>query len=183
MTTAADPRIYPAPRKGRGAGADIEDLGPVQAPRMRIFPFFFTNSNTLRRSFSTPRLMGPGIIKGIELYVAFGVSPPNVTLEVGVATIPVLENGVANTVPRPYTVLTELLDPFNAITAAAGDGLTIGTLPSYTAHYERPLDLIVTLNEFFVVVAVPNAGVSVGEFQGKIRVLEDVNPEALALFL
>lgn len=175
--------MYPAPRKRAGGAVDLEEMNAAPPPRMRVFPFHFSNVGSNRCSFSTPRLVGPAIVKGIELYVGFGVSPPNCTLEIGTAQSPVLESSVANTVARPYSVLLELLDPFNAMLYAAGDGMPLATAPTYTASYERPLDLIVTLPEFYLVLAVPNAGVSVGEVNGKVRILEGVDPEALRFFL
>jgi hypothetical protein len=183
MTTAADPKAYPAPRK-RAAGAATtaaEESGPV--PRTRVFPFFLAFGATSRRAFSTPRLIGPAIIKGIELYSTHGASPPAYTVEIGTGATPVLESAVAIDTPRPFTVLTELLDPFNGIAGTAGDGIPMHTIPSYTASYERPLDLIVTDAEFFLVLAVQNPSAFAAELSGRLRVIEAVSRDALRFFL
>jgi hypothetical protein len=183
VTTAADPRIYPAARKGRGAGADLEDLGPINAPRMRVFPFFWTSTASNRRSWSTPILQGPAIIKDVQFWFTFGASPPSMTVEIGTSTVPVLEAGVALTTARPYRVLTELQDPYGGILAAAGDGIPVGTTPTSSARPLMPLDLIVLDPSFYLVVAGVAGGAGVFEIHGNIRVLERINPEALALFL
>jgi len=183
MTTAADPANYPSARKGRGTGKDVEALGPFSAPRTRVFPFFFTFIGNRRRSFSTPRIQGPAIIKGLELYNSFGSSPPQLTVEVGLALQPVLEDNVLNSVPRPYETRTELIDPFAAMGANAGRGFPIHTLPTITSHYEHPLDLIVEPGSWFVVVACVNPTAFAAEFSGSLRVIEAVDQEALRFFL
>jgi hypothetical protein len=183
MTTAADPAIYPSSRKNRGAGVALDDLAPSPAPRMRVFPFIFVYTNNSRRSVSTPRLVGPGIIKDFTVYRSFAATPPQQTFEIGVAQTLVVEAGVALTTPRPYTVLTELLDPFGYVAGASGDGYPITTLPTGTDHFTIPLDLIVTDAEFFAVVAHINNRVASEEINGYLRVLEAVDREALSGFL
>lgn len=183
MTTAADLKNYPAPRK-RGTDTAVEaPPTSFQAPRMRVFPFFFTFAASSRRAFSTPLLAGPAIIKGIELYPTLVSSPPSLTVEVGTSRIEVLENSVALSTPRPYTVLTELLDPFAGMNPAAGDGYPLHTVPTLTAKYESALDLIITDREFCAVLAMVNNNVGAAEVSGVLRVLEAVDPEALRFFV
>lgn len=178
-----DPTWYPRARKGRsGSPAPLaQDVTP--APRTRIFPFFFTFAANRRRSFTTPRLIGPAIIKDLELYPTFTSSPPSFSVEIGAADTAFIENSVALTTPRPYTVLTELLDPYAAMPANVGAGYPGHTLPTETARYQRNLDLIVTTPEFFAVVALINPSAFAAEYSGAIRIIENVSREALATFL
>jgi len=183
MTTAADPAIYPGSRKNRGAGVLAEDLAPSPAPRMRVFPFILNVTATSRRSLSTPRLVGPAIIKDFVWYNPTKTTPPVITIEIGTATIPVNEAGVALTSARPYVILTELLDPGAAIAGAAGDGYPVATTPTTQTHHRYPLDLIVTDAEFFAVISVVNNSLQAEEYNGWLRVLEAVDRDALSAFL
>lgn len=183
MTTAANPQIYPPPRKGRGGGVSIEQLGPVSAPRMRMFPWIFSITGASRRTISTPRLVGPAIIKDFTWYNSTKTDPPVVTVEIGTARAPVDEAGVALTTLRPFTVLTELLDPFGVMAGASGDGFPVATLPTANDSRRFPLDLIVTDSEFFAVVSVVNNSAQAERYNGWLRVLESVDPEALSAFL
>jgi hypothetical protein len=183
MTTAADPKIYPAPREDRGGEDDVTDSGDFQHPRTRLFPFIMTLTANNRRTLSTPRIQGPAIIKGIFLAQPFGQDPPGGSIEIGTARAPVTETAVALATARPYTVLSELLNPFAVMVGASGQGLLPTSLGTIMRHQETPLDLIVPDAEFFAVIAYVNNSVGAGTFAGHLRVLEGVDPDALRFFL
>jgi len=183
VTTAADPHLYPAPRKERGASAALQDLGGIQAPRMRVFPFYWSFAANSRRSWSTPQLQGPCIIRDIQLNWGAQADPPTTTLEIGTSSIPILENDVALTTPRSYNVLTELQDPDALVSGAAGAGLVASTLSTAGTRPITPLDLIVLDPSTYIVLASINDGIAAAALAGTLRVLEGVDPEALATFL
>lgn len=174
---------YPRARPKRGTGVDVEDIGPVVAPRMRIFPFALNGIGQKRTTISFPQLQGPALIKSMEFNSNFGQDPPGSTIELGTSTTPVSEVGVNPADPRPYTTLFELQDPMNYIDGRTGDGFPMWTVPAQTNVHRVPLDLIVQAGTFYLVLSVPSvAGVPV-QLMGHIRVLERVDPEALRFFL
>ena len=183
MPRIIDPLRYPAPRPNRGGHADILDSGSFQHPRTRIFPWVMTTTASSRRSISTPRIQGPALIKGLSIHAPFGVDPPQATIEIGTATIDVTEASVALTAPRPYTVLTELLNPFGVIAGAAGAGLPLTTVGTMQRWAEIPLDIIVDDIECVIVLAILANALVAGTFNGHLRVLEGVEKEALRFFL
>jgi len=183
VTTAADPTNYPSARPKRSAGAATEDLSSFQAPRTRIFPFAMTIAANKRYTVSTPRVIGPLIIKGIVLEPAFGSDPPHPSMEIGTSAAPVTENGVATSVLRPYTPLLEVLDPFGVLNNPRAQGILATSVSTLQRFYETPLDLIVTLTECFVTVSFHNVGAGAASFQGHVRVLEGVDRDALRFFL
>jgi hypothetical protein len=182
MTTAADPRIYPAARKGRGAGVVIEDLGPITAPRMRVMAFAFISTATSRRSLSFGPFTGPCIVKDVEFYHSSFTAGYANSLEVGKNTIPVTEAGVALATARPYTRITELIDPFNVAAADSGQGIPDAGPPS-RGFFQRSLNIVVTDPEIYIILAWINPGLNAETFTGELRVLEGVDPEALRFFL
>ncbi len=174
---------FPKARKDRRPGS--EGLAPAEliAPRTRLFPFHMSLDAVTRRSLSTPLLQGPMMIRSIEFYPSTVADPPNVTIEIGYATTRVTEDGVAITVQRPYTVLTELIDPFGVINDNAGAGFPLSTLPSTRAHFQRTLDMILTINSGHIVVAAIKSAVGGFPLTGVLRILEDISPEAARNFL
>ena len=183
MTTASDPLTYPASRKGRGDAAALLAGEVTRAPRTRLFPFYQRGILNRRTSWSTPRLVGPVVIKDVTIQFSTVSDPPTSTLELGTANIPVNENAVLMTVPRSWTVLTELLDPGALIAGIAGEGFANPTIPLASSHQNRALNLIITDPEFFLVFSFWNNNASTSSVSGVITLLEAVDPEALRSFL
>jgi len=182
MTTAADPKIFPAPRK-RGAGVALDELsGPIVAPRSRLFPFHFTWSASSRHSFSTPRLTPPIILKSIFYQQTQSSSPPQQSLEIGIAHLPVYENGVALATPKPYSIITELLNRDSGMPAVAGQGFPFSTLTSGTNHWQRQLDYVITEPDVYLVIAHCNNNVQGAELTGYLTLLEAVDAETIRFF-
>jgi len=183
VTTAGDVSNYPRARDKRGSVEAAPGAPSVPLPRMRVLPFATAAIGSSRRSISLPRVQGPALIKDVQFMFGFGVDPPSCTFEIGVSLLPVFENAVANTVPRPYTVLTELSDPAAALLTTAGDGFPVWTIQNPAQGMTKPLDLILDTGAWYVVLAVCNPTAAAGACYGHVRVLEGIDPEALRFFL
>ena len=188
MTT--DSRTFPLPRRGRtGPPSSLDAINTAAGdalpapPRSRVFPFQFSETATSRRTISTPKLVGPAILRFAYFSTGTKVTPPNESLEFGWAPSPVQEAGVALTVIRPYTVLTELLDPFAVSVAAIGRGFPNFTLPPAANAFPFTLDLIVAEPQLAFVVALINNGANAQVWTGYLSILEAVSPSALANFV
>jgi len=176
-------RAYPMPRKNRGpAGVDtIDESTPI--PRTRVFPFYTDITANNRRTWSSPRIQGPALIKAIALNCSFGQSGSFTTFDLAASTSPITETAVALTTARPYTPLLELLDPFNTVPGVSGDGYALTPVGTALRHVEVPVELIVELTDFFLVMAISNNGAGAGSINGHVRVVEGVNRQALSFFL
>lgn len=104
------------------------------------------------------------------------------SIELGYSPTAVTENGVALTTPRPYTPLTELIDPFSIFPAAAGRGLVDSNIPNTNVRWQEPLDLIVDQPDTFVVVAHWNNTALAQFWNGQLRLVENVLRSALEAF-
>jgi hypothetical protein len=167
----------------RGAGTAVFAGTPPPAPRTRLFNWAVHISNSRRRSWSTPRLVGPCLIKDFTYNPGFGATPPALSFEFGKSPVAVDEDDVLLTVPRPYTRLSELLDADNIITANAGEGYLFDTIPSTHTPYSWPVNLIITDPEIFVVMATINNSALAFDLTGWVTIVEDIDPVALASFL
>jgi hypothetical protein len=94
----------------------------------------------------------------------------------------VSEAGVALTTVRPYTVLTEKLDPFGVAAATIGAGYPASTVPNTRVNFEFTVDLIVTEARFVFTLSWVNTNATGEERPGHFLVLENVNADALNLF-
>lgn len=175
---------YPRTRKNRATSASpFESIGQTPIPRVRVFPFYMALIANTRKTISFGRFIGPALIKDVSFTPGFGVDPSNWTLEIGTSSISVTENNVGLATAKPYSVLTELVDPFSALSLLAGDGIPGTTLGTAVRWHTIPLDFIVELPEFYAVLGSCNASGGVGNLVGHIRVIEGVNREALGFFL
>jgi hypothetical protein len=185
-----DARTFPLPRRGRtGPASSLDNIAAALGsalpapPRSRVFPFQFSETANTRRTLSTPKLIGPAILRKAFFQTSTKVAPPNESLEFGWALSPVTEAGVALTVIRPYTVLTELLDPFGVSNIAIGKGFPNFTLPGGTVGYEVTLDLIITEPQLAFTVSLINNGINAQQWIGWMSVIEAVSPSALTDFI
>jgi hypothetical protein len=170
---------YPRARLKRiGAGTSTStELTPL--PRTRVFSWIETSTANSRRTVSGPRCQGPGLLKDISWYLSTHSGGAAVTIEIGYSPVPVTEAGVALGTVRPYTLLTELIDPFAQLTAGAGAGLVDSSIPNTNVRWKEPLDLIIDQSDFFPVVSFVNATVN-GQFvHGNLRVVEGILRTAL----
>jgi hypothetical protein len=185
-----DRRAYPALRVKRAGpppssslDAAIRAGGGTITPRMRVFPLGFNETASSRRTLSSNQCQGPALIKDIALGTSTYTAPTNKSIEVGIASSRITENGVALTTPRPYTLLTELLDPFAAIVDAAGGGLLQTTSAPNMNTIRTPLDLVVLDAQFYVTIALVNNTANAQEWHGWFRVLEAIDPLNIAAYL
>ncbi len=174
---------FPRLRTKRGHGGESVVQPELKSPRTRIFPWHMSLGGQARRSLSTPLLQGPLMIRAIEMYMSTLADPPNLTIEIGYSTVPVQEAGVPLTTARPYTVLTEMLDPFGVITDAAGAGIIVSTLPGTRVHFERTLEIILPGNSAYVVIAAVQSAIGGFPLTGTLRILEGISREAAENFL
>jgi hypothetical protein len=178
-----DLSAYPSARK-RGAGAAVNSdvqLSPI--PRTRYFTFLWAETATSRRTVSTPRLTGPVVIKDIDFYSSTINATHVKSIEVGYSLVPVTEAGVALATARPYTTLTELIDPFAQGATGVGVGIEQLTTPATNVKFSIALDLIIDQAECYVCVALVNTSSNGQLWHGKLRVVENVSREALSFFL
>lgn len=175
-----DARAYPLARRNRtgpapsGAQAGILTSDPSTPPRMRVFPFVFNETATSRRAWSGNQCTGPALIKDLFIGTSAHATPTNKTVEIGIASTRITEAGVALATPRPYTLLTELLDPFNVVLDAAGGGIPDTTTAPNAASQRVKLDLVVYDAQFFPVLALVNNTGNAQEWHGWFRVLEQI---------
>lgn len=162
------PQLRPS-RIGAGASPGVQ-LAPL--PRSRVFQWIENVTVNTRRTLSTPRLQGPVIIKSFSFYVA--THSAAVTAEIGYASVSITEAGVALTTPRPYTLLTEKIDPFGVLADISGRGLLDGTIPNTNVRYSEPLDLIIDQADVFVCLATWNNSALAQVWTGTLRVVENV---------
>jgi hypothetical protein len=184
-----DARTFPLPRRGRtGPASSLDAIAAAQGPnlpappRSRVFPWQFSETANTRRTISTPKLIGPAILRKAYFQTSTKIAPPGESLEFGWAQTPIQEAGVALTVIRPYTVLTELLDPFGVSNIAIGKGFPNFTIPTGVAGYEVTLDLIITEPQFVFTVSLINNSLNAQQWTGWMSVLEAISPSALADF-
>jgi hypothetical protein len=184
-----DALTYPLPRRSRTGPASSLDAAAANAaagsttpPRTRLFPWAMSETANTRRTISTPRLIGPAIFKSLTFYSGTHQDPPGDTLEIGWSPVAVQEAGVALATVRPYTVLTELLDPFAFMTAPTGRGFPQWTSPTVNNPFEFRLNLILTEPQFVFTLSIVNNSNLAQEWHGTAIILEAVNADALAAY-
>ena len=184
-----DARTYPLPRKRRtGPPSNLDTQAATQAdviaapPRSRFCPFIFTELANKRITVCTPRLIGPAILRKCSFFIGTRTTPPATTVEFGWAPTDCTEAGATIGSARPYTLLTELIDPFNYIASASGEGYPLTTTPAGHNEWNMDLDLIVTEQNFVFTTSLVNNGPNGQEYYGHMLILENVNPAALSAF-
>lgn len=183
------PGTFPAARLNRRGPEPGVSGTPGAVPwgsnigRTRAFPFYINETAARRHTVSTPKLLGNVIINSVSFSSGSHADPPNDTLEIGYALNPVTETAVLLTVPRPYTVLTEVIDPFNIIANDRGSGFPGTTLNTPTRGSRIPLGLIVMERELAVTVSVVNPSGFIQTWIGYLSVTENLSNEALGRYL
>ena len=173
----------PFPPPASGSGGNDDPLGAPSAPRTRIFPFTWNETATSRRTISGERCRGPALWKLVVLGTGTYVAPTNKTLEIGIAATKITENGVALTLPRPYSLLLELQDPFALLVAAAGRGMPLTTTnPQYITE-SLSLDLVIYDAEFFPVVSLWNNTANAQQWVGHMKILEQIRLDKLGDYM
>jgi len=155
----------------------------VAIPRMRVFPFAFTEGATSRWSFCFGPCTGPGIIWDTIFGTGTYVAPINKTVEIGTSLVNQPEAGVALTAPRFYNNLLELRLLNFALALAAGLGQPITTTDPQFGRMEMRLGLIVTDPQFFAVWSLWNNTGNSQQWLGQMRVLESIDSAHLAGYL
>lgn len=183
-----DARSFPAARRNRtgpppsaGLGAAAPG-GVIVPPRSRVFPFVLGAGNAQRSSVSSPRLLGPVVLKG--LYISKTGAAGNVRgIGLGKATAPVTENNVAAGTPLPFTALFEGLPAAGG--AAASPDQTDMSIDSASPLYmpDSSMNFIITDTEFFLVVYNAAQGATAGQINGHVNLLEQVSLDVLPFVL
>lgn len=184
-----DRRAFPTARRNRTGPPPAGTAGPLAQPigsdvgRVRVFPWAINETAARRNTISTPKLLGNVIILSLSFSSGSHADPPNDTLEVGYALQPLTETNVVLTVPRPYTVLTELLDPHGIIANDRGQGFFGTTLNVPNRGSRIPLGLVVLERECAVVLALVNPSAFVQTWLGTLTVIENLSFAALARYI
>jgi hypothetical protein len=175
--------VYPAPRLNRAAAGGAVGVG-VLPPVPRIYPFRFNTPATSRTTVSTPRLIGPALIRSLK--VLFGTSgSPNASavIELGIATSPVVESGVALTVTKAWRSLVTKLDEATPNDPATMTGFGNAASQATSEFKDAYLDLPIADDSFYLVISLINAAGIANEGYGHIVVLEQIDPSIFANFL
>jgi hypothetical protein len=186
-----DARTFPVLRPKRVLGVKTAIDPTLEAlmdttgelPRPRVFPWDCNTTTGTRRTFSTPRLLGPVMITGLSYEAGAASTPPTESFEIGYANVSVRENNVALGTLRPYTVLTELRNEFNDVAAATGSGILSHTPGTSVRNYQTPLRLIITEPEVFVTVSIVNNGPSTFLLTGILTLIEQLSRKALESYI
>jgi hypothetical protein len=182
-----DARTYPAARKKRSGPPPTQlpgnELPPSQGGslgRPRVFPFVLHQTATRRNSVCTPLLLGNVLIQ--SYYIATGTysDPPNMTIEIGYQLIAGAETNALLTTPRPYTVLTEFLDPHGIVAADRGQGFPQNTTNSPQRGTRIPLGLYVLERECAVVIADVNPSGFVQDYYGYLNLIENLSVDQIS---
>lgn len=179
------PAEFPHPRYDRAlTGAlGLAGLAGGAIPRTRLIPFQFNETANSRRTVSTPGLQGPAILRKIWFQTGVHVTPPQESVELGWALFPFAEAGVPLTTPRPYTLLTELQDPFGVSVATIGQGYPSATLPNTLTDVEKEVNILIPEERFVFCLALVNNGANAQEWQGRFTVVEGLDLTALPSWL
>lgn len=184
-----DALTFPLPRRRRVGPPTNTEVAAVSSgaltptpPRSRLFPYLMSITANSRRTVSTPLLVGPAILRRVSFQASTKTSPPAQSLELGWSPNALTEAGVALTTVRPYTVLTEKLDPFGVSAAAIGAGYPMSTVPNTNIIFELTCDLIVTEARFAFTLSWVNNSLTAEERPGHFLVIENVNADALNVF-
>ncbi len=187
---APSPIRYP-PARARGtvrlpSGATVAAAAaPALAAgaRTRILNWAYNSTAFTRTTITLGQFNGPAIIKGVECYTSPVPSGVGFTIELGKAATAIDEAAVPLATPRPYSLLTEMRDPFNAVQAASGEGLILSTIPNTIVQYERLVDILIMDPSFYAVVAIYNNSGAGSAVVGKVRIIENISQDAAANFL
>ena len=174
-----DPATFPRLRTKRIGGELLTVGTQAPLPRSRVFSWAMTQTANTRRTVSGPRCQGPALLKDFSWYISAHAATVNVTFEIGYAKVSVTEAAVALATIRPYTVLTEIIDPSALVAGGAGQGLIDASTPGTAVRWKEPLDLIVDEPEFFPVVACCNVTATTQLAHGQLRVVEGILRSAL----
>jgi hypothetical protein len=175
--TIAD-RSGPAPSSfGGSAGA-----GAIHIPRTRLFPFVVSSGANLRSSVSTPMLKGPAIVKALFVEFNSGADPPDVSFELGYAPAPVVENDVSRAARKQWSAFSEKVDETAPIVSGVHQGFIQWSLFNIRPRAPWPLNQLVTLGDFCLVMTSVSAAAIGNQCVGWVEVIEDIDPQALAGF-
>lgn len=179
--TARRNRTGPAPNQGQGAPAGA---APASAyPRTRVFPFSVQVGVAGRRSAtSTPRILGPSIIKAIHCSVNGGPTG-NFGWGLGRATARVSEQDVVTTTAPPYAFLFEGLPQIGAGPSAANNVDVLQDVQNPCPLMDDDgLHFVVPDAEWFLVVYAVGGSVA-RTVTGHVTVLEQVDAQSLAFYV
>lgn len=182
--TFPPPRLKRAgPPNSSAASENLDQPFGSSLGRPRIFPFVLHETANRRNTVSTPKLLGNVLIQSLYFQTGVASDPPSDTIEVGYALQETNETSALLTTPRPYTVLTEFLDPHGIVAADRGAGFPLNTLNSPQRGTRIPLGLYVIERECAVVVAVVNPSGFVQDFYGYFNLIENLSTAQLSLAL
>lgn len=178
---------YPPPRMRREGAAIVTATGEVVPaagiPTTHTYWVHNTTAANSRTSSSTPKLLGPAILRKWVVRANNAVNPPTMFFEVGVATAPVSEVNVGLSTFRPYRSIHEKMEPSSASVDTTLTGFPSSSLIGSTDHAELSVDHIILEPEFYLVLSNLNASAGVLDWVGYFTVVEGVSRQALVNFL
>jgi hypothetical protein len=180
-----DTTSYPRAREDREAALTVPQPEGIELPRVRLMTWIIrVGPGAVRSSASLNRCRGPAMLRDCSWYAQLAhLGQQGVFVEIGYSTSPVLENNVVTTLPRPYTKLVELINPFNLAQVGQGAGLVDASTPDTFIRWKEPLDLFVDVPEFYPVIAwYQIIGVPAQNYFGQLRVTEQIHRVAAQRF-
>lgn len=167
-----------APSSG-GAGAAPSS---IHIPRTRLFQYSVSANAGTRSTVSSPQVKGPAIIKAAFIEFNGGADPPAVSLEIGYNPTPVVEENIATTTVKGWSVFSEKVDEATPLINGVHQGFIQWSIFNTRPRAPYPLNQLIQLDNFRIIFSLINgSGVAV-EGLGWIEVIEDIDPAALAGF-
>lgn len=175
--------FFPRARRDRATPGGVFD--PLaNAPRTRLFPFHLQGGANTRSSQSSPRLLGPALIRSLVINWGASTAPLAAhSFELGLASAPVEEVAVSDTVARPWQRIMEKIDRATPFVGAAHQGFMGTAVGTNTGENEISVGYVVTQAQWYLVVSQLNLTGIALDVSGHVVVIEGLNPEAVLNFL
>lgn len=191
-TSPPVPGRFPPPRK-RGSltlpsgrrvdvGSPADGIATVDVPNVRVHTFQIGTGATSRSTVSTPRLVGPAIIRSVSWNLG-GAATGTQAIEFGIALATVFESNVGLNANRQWRPLMVPFDPPTTgdIAGRVGDTEADFVSSSPVANYN--LNIPILDSNFFITVTNWSSGAGADVFVGHIVVAEGISREALENFV
>ena len=174
---------YPLARPDRQPAPRLPEYSNAHHARGRVWSWLLTTVASRRVTISGPLCHGPAMLRSCSFFGTTHESTGGMNVAIGYHTSPVTEAGVLNTVARPYTTLTELLNPENLVSQQNAKGFVEGFIPGTLTHWAEPLDFIVTEPTFFPVISISTIAFITAElYTGQLRLTEAAPRAALGRY-
>ncbi len=155
----------------------------LQPPRSRHFSIEGGSQANSRTTISTPRLLGPIIIQNLIWKHRVAADPPNHSLELGWATVPITETQVALTTPKSWNaIMTKLRTPYE-VPVLNAIGMTQVTIAGLGPLEQLGAPILIAEAELYLTISFLNyGGLNPNSAWVELSLLESVAPEVAATF-